>query len=215
MAENRTNSRSSRTTWRTHPAIIGSGVYLTGTGGISGPAEDQLFGYDGLTQDYSARNVDNLNPLLPTYFQFSLKRCPAVTYFCRSVNLPGINATPIPQPTRFVGIPHSPGIPEFDDLNINFVVDENLSNWLEIYNWIRSTVTTKDHTEYENAKEHYSDATLSILNSAMLPKIRISFNNLLPTSLSALEFDSTTTSPDALIASATFRYTTYEITKLS
>jgi len=38
---------------------------------------------------------------------------------------------------------------------------------------------------------------------------------LLPTSLSGLEFDSTTTVPEALIGTATFRYTNYEITKLS
>ena len=184
----------------------------------AGPTGDQLAGYDpstGLSADFLTRQPDNLNPLLPTYFQFSMKRCPHVTFFCQGANLPSISASPLEQPTRFVGIPHAPGIPEFDDLTINFIVDEEMNNWLELYEWIRSTVHTDDFKEYEASPEHYTDATLTILNSAMNPKIRVQFNNILPTSLSGLEFDSTTTVPEALIATATFRYTNYEITKLS
>ena len=121
----------------------------------------------------------------------------------------------IPESTRFVDIPHSAGSPEFEDLTINFMVDEELTNWIEIWNWIRTISNTQDHTEYIEADQHYSDATLSLLNSSMTPKIRVEFRNIIPTSISALEFDSTVSNPDPLIATATFRYTTYEITKLS
>ena len=163
MTANRTNQAgTSRTTWaETH--VVGSKAPIS-LGGITGPTGDELFGYDGLTQDYLGRQPESLNPLLPTYFQFTIKRCPTVTYFCQTANLPGINATPVEQPTRFTNIPHSPGIPEFEDLNVSFIVDENLNNWLEIYDWIRSTVTTKDHLEYEQSPEHYSDASISLLN---------------------------------------------------
>ncbi len=203
----------SRNTW-TDRVSIGSNKPTKS----AGPTGDQVAGYNpstGISTDFLARQPDNLNPLLPTYFQFSMKRCPHVTFFCQGANLPSINVSVIEQPTRFVDIPHAPGVPEFDDLTINFMVDEEMNNWMELYKWIRSTVHTDDYTEYEKAPEHYTDATLTILNSAMNPKIRVQFFNLLPTSLSGLEFDSTTTSPDALIGTATFRYTNYEITKLS
>jgi 7-cyano-7-deazaguanine synthase in queuosine biosynthesis len=121
----------------------------------------------------------------------------------------------IDQPTRFVSIPHSAGAVEFEDLTVSFIVDETLDNWLEIYNWMRSASNTKDFKEYEDSKEHYVDATLTVLNSSMTPQIRVEYENIIPTSLSALEFDSTVSTPEALIASATFKYTTYEITKLS
>ena len=96
----------------------------------AGPTGDQLAGYNpnsGISADFLTRQPDNLNPLLPTYFQFSMKRCPHVTFFCQSANLPSISASPLEQPTRFVGIPHAPGIPEFDDLTINFIVDEEMN----------------------------------------------------------------------------------------
>ena len=204
--------KGSRDTWaETH--VIGS-KYPNSLSGATGPTGDELFGYDGVTNDYLSKQPSNLNPLLPTYFQFQMARCPNVTYFCQSANLPSISATPVPQPTRFVDVPHSPGIPEYDELNITFIVDEDLNNWLEIHDWIRSTVSTKDHLDYMDSPEHYSDASISILNSAMQPKIRVQFYNLLPTNLGGLEFDSSSASPDALIGSASFRFTSYEITKL-
>ena len=203
---------TSRNTWTEQDTIGGLPQGHGGTG--SGPSD--LPGYEGTTQDYASRTPDSLNPLLPTYFQFSMKRTPAVTYFCQGVNLPGIEVASIEQPTTFRGIPHSPGIPDYDDLTINFIVDENLSNWLEIYNWMDSTVAAKATQNYEkDVREHYSDATLTILNSAMQPNLRVEFHNILPISLSALEFDSTTTTPESLIATAVFNFTTYSITKLS
>jgi hypothetical protein len=204
----------SRDTWNERVLIGGDrptkSAGPTGDGGISGFDPNT-----GPTSDFLSRQPSNLNPLLPTYFQFSMKRCPHVTFFCQSANIPTISMSPIEQPTRFVNIPHAPGIPEFEDLVINFVVDEEMNNWLELYEWIRSTVHTDDHKEYKEAINHYTDATLTVLNSAMNPKIRVAFYNLLPVNLSGLEFDSTTTSNDAIIGSATFRYTNYEITKLS
>jgi len=198
--------------WNSESGVIGSGK---GASEIPGPTSDQLFGYDNLHLNVGERQPDNLNPLYPTYFQFTIKRTPSITYFCQGVNLPGMSLNMIPQTTRFVDIPHSAGSPEFEDLNINFMVDETLSNWIEIWHWMRTISNTKDHIEYIDTEEHYSDATLSILNSSMTPKIRIEFRNIIPTNISSLDFDSTITNPDALIASATFNYTTYEITKLS
>jgi|SaaInlV_100m_DNA_2_1039680.scaffolds.fasta_scaffold01051_4 hypothetical protein len=191
--------------------IIGSGDVTS----ASPPADDSLFGYDSLTHKSAERQPDNLNPLYPTYFQFSLEKTPKLTYFCQSVNLPGMSLNMIPQSTRFVNIPQSAGSPEFDDLTVNFLVDENLTNWLEIWNWMRTASNTKDHTEYIDAKDHYSDASLVVLNSAMNAKIRVEFENIIPTSISALEFDSTVSNPDAMVATATFQYTTYEIINLS
>jgi len=196
---------------RQEERIIGSGDIVE----PSGPTSDQLFGYDNLHLSAEQRQPKNLNPLYPTYFQFTLKRTPTITYFCQGANLPGMSINMIPESTRFVDIPHSAGSPEFEDLTINFMVDEELTNWIEIWNWIRTISNTQDHTEYIEADQHYSDATLSLLNSSMTPKIRVEFRNIIPTSISALEFDSTVSNPDPLIATATFRYTTYEITKLS
>ncbi len=181
----------------------------------AGPTGDQLSGFEGITTDFLSRQPSNLNPLLPTYFQFSLKRCPHVSFFCQSANLPGVSISVVEQPTRFRSIPHTPSTMEYEDLSINFLVDEEMKNWLEMYDWMRSTLTRKDHEEIKDTPDHYADASLSILNSAMKPQVRIEFFNMLPTELSALEFDSTVSTPEPLISTASFRYTTYEITRLS
>ena len=194
----------------------GTGVIIGGKPVTpAGPTADELAGYEGITFDFLSRQPANLNPILPTYFQFSMKRCPHVSFFCQSANLPGVSLSVVEQPTRFRSIPHTPSTFEYEDLTINFLVDEEMKNWLEMYDWMKSTVTRKDHEEIEDTTDHYTDASLTLLNSAMQPQLRVQFFNMLPVELSSLEFDSTTPTPEPLVATASFRYTTYEITRLS
>ena len=67
---------------------------------------------------------DNLSYLSPVGFRFSVKKLPAVNYFCQAANIPGLSTTAIP-----IDLPVSrmyvEGLkPEFEDLTIRFVVDE-------------------------------------------------------------------------------------------
>jgi hypothetical protein len=184
----------------------------------SGPTSSgQLVGYDHIDFDSSStssRMPEKLNGLLPTYFKFELKRTPYTTYFCQSVNLPSISVNTVRQPTgRFVDIMHT-GMPEYSELTVQFLVDEDMTNWLEIYNWLISTTTDDNTNDYEETKNHYSDATLIILNSAMKPNVKVQFKNILPREISGVEFDSTVVGTEPLIATANFTYTTYDITKL-
>ncbi len=89
-----------------------------------------------------------------------------------------------------------------------------MTNWLEIYNWLMSTTTDDTADNYELTKHHYTDATLIILNSAMKPNVKVHFSNILPQTLSGIDFDSTVGAAEPLVASATFTYTTYDVTKI-
>jgi hypothetical protein len=172
--------------------------------------KDSLLGYNNTPQDRSSRQPDKINGLLPTYFKLELDRASTMTYFCQNVNLPGVSVSMIPQPTQFVPIPRS-GSVEYEELTMQFLVDEDLSNWLEIYNWMMSITTEENFDDIEDAPQHYSDANLFVLNSAMKPNIRIQFKNIIPKNLSGLEFDSTASAPEPLTANVTFQYTSYDI----
>lgn len=182
----------------------------TGKTPIPPSDKDALFGFSKTNTDRSTRQPDKINGLMPTYFKMELDRCSTMTYFCQNVNLPGLSIIMIPQPTQFITIPRS-GLPEYEALTMQFLVDEDLSNWLEIYNWMMSITTEEDFAEIEDAPHHYSDANLFILNSAMQPNLRVQFKNIIPETLSGLEFDSTSSSPEPLTANVTFKYTTYDI----
>lgn len=153
------------------------------------------------------------NPLLVNYFEFIMDRVPNMTYFCQTANLPGLGMGSVEQPTIFgVPINQPSGAIRFENLQITFKVDENLSNWLEIYNWIRRSGNLgEDCTppfSYQEKVE--SGGTLLITNSTYRPKIKISFKNLFPVSLSGIQF--TSVLPDSMeaVATATFTYTSHK-----
>ena len=149
-----------------------------------------------------ANQPKNMNPLADVQFKFVIGALPNVTFFVQSTALPGITLAPmdigLPQRTGFA---RNTGVIEYEELNVAFLVDEYLKNWLEVYNWMLG-------------KPSYTNGVLTILSSSMNPTLEAHFKDLFPTSLSALDFDSMTTDPAFQQASIGFKYTSYSIKSL-
>ena len=152
------------------------------------------------------------NPLLVNYFQFILDRVPNMVYFCQSVNLPGIGFGVADQPTVLghpVKVPT--GAFRFEDIELTFRVDENMTNWREIYNWIYTTGNyISDAATLPHGKKT-SDATLLVTNSAFVPKYKVHFKNVFPVYLGGIEFSVNTPTSTEVVCEAKFTHTGYEI----
>ena len=160
---------------------------------------------------------DNINYLSPVGFRFSIEYIPKTNWFLTSVNLPGISLGEINQPTPLMPTQVPGNDLVFDPLNITFLVDEDLQNWRELYDWLIGLGFPNDYSEYKNQKENeqiYSDATLSILNSHMNSNYIITFKDLFPTNLSEVLFDSASGDIEGIKATATFRYLSYTYAKV-
>jgi len=169
--------------------------------------------------------IENRNFLAPTGFQFQLNRTPKVTYFGNAVNIPAIDLGVAVQPNYLRDIPLPGEKLQFSDLNLRFLVDEGLENYMEIQNWMRGLGFPEDLKEiYKFQKEKsdlkqptrsqlnlYSDGTLTVLDSNNIPKFKLIFENLFPVSLTTLEFDATQTDLEYFTAEVTFKYTIYNI----
>ena len=83
------------------------------------------------------RQIKNRNFLSPTGFKFTLSRAPKVAFFSNSANIPGLNFGVAIQPTYLKDIPTPGDKIEFEDFTLRFLVDEDLSNYMQIQNWIR------------------------------------------------------------------------------
>ena len=81
--------------------------------------------------------VKNKNFLNPTGFKFILNRAPKVTFFSNQANIPGLNLGTAEQATYLTDIPQPGDKLQFQDLNLRFLVDEDLENYLEIQHWLR------------------------------------------------------------------------------
>jgi hypothetical protein len=165
---------------------------------------------------------ENKNFLSPLNFRFQIKKCPNVNFFLQNVNLPGMVLNGPEQPNPFVRIPKAGDHIDFDDLMINYKVDEDLQNYLELYNWIRELGFPNSFDEYKSISGNpvytglgiTSDMSLIILTSSRNPNYEVVFKDAFPISISSLIFDSTPQDVQYLEASATFRYRSYSIQKM-
>ena len=172
--------------------------------------------------------IDNRNFLSPTGFKFGLKRSPGVAFFCNQANIPSLDLGVAEQPSYLKDIPLPGDKMQFGDLNLRFLVDEDLVNFMEIQNWMRGLGFPESLAEFNDLKNEailgpmgkstedvYSDGTLQILSSNLIPKFQVVFNDLFPYSLSTVTFDATDTDIEYFTADVSFKYTIYKITDLS
>ena len=155
------------------------------------------------------------NTLLTNYFQFILNRVPNMVYFCQSVNLPGIGFGVADQPTSLghpIKVPT--GAFRFEDLVLSFRVDENLSNWIELHNWIATTGNYNSANSTLPYKDKTSEATLLITNSAFKPKTKVHFKHVFPQYVSGIVFSVNTAETPEAIATVKFAFTGYDIEAL-
>jgi hypothetical protein len=170
-----------------------------------------------------SNQITNTNPLQTTKFLVTFPRIKGVQYFCQKINLPGISINSQEQATPFVNLPVASTKPTFEDLNITFMVDENLQGWREIHRWIQDlgiTTSFKDYQDLKKMKESqyqrdpYSDGIMTILSALNNPKWRITFTDMFPTSISGIDFSTEGSADDILTATATFKYAYYNIEKI-
>ena len=173
--------------------------------------------------------ISNRNFLSPTGFKFTLERAKKVSYFCNQANIPSLDLGIATQPTYLKDIPTPGDKIEFGDLNIRFLVDEDLGNYMELQKWIRGLGFPESLEEFEkletdatlpsnynnSADNIYSDGTLQIQNSSFIPNFQVFFKDLWPQSLTTLSFDATDTDIDYFTAEVSFKYTIYQILDLN
>jgi hypothetical protein len=158
------------------------------------------------------RQPDSVNAFLNTNFKFTLTRLPNVTFWCSSVNIPQISIGEVTVQNRFVPH-HVPGSSiQMDPLRVTFSVDEEFSNWNEIYRWMRSIVPFEDFSEIlRNENQYYSDGIIHCLNSAKNPNKKFVFKNMFPTNLDGFDLNVALNEPDPVSVTATFTYESFEI----
>ena len=151
--------------------------------------------------------TSNKNFLSPVGFQLKIDytKHPNLEYFCTAAALPGISMTEAPVPYRGANIGFVGDRINFDDFTVSFNVTENMENYIETYNWMHDIVNGS-----KPMNEVMSDATLIILNSHNNKVKEIQFKDIFPTSLSGLQFDTSTSDIEYLTAEVTFKYTYFE-----
>ena len=168
-----------------------------------------------------AKQIDNRNFLSGVGFKFNLTKFPKVDFFSNSARIPELNLELTRQPSYLKNIDVPGERLTYGDFTLRFLVDENMENYLAIYEWLtglgfpESGKQFKDITTdvdgQRDQKEAFCDGTLRILNSNYREVAKVKFTDLFPTSLTSLSFDATNTDIQYFTAEATFKYTLYKL----
>ena len=181
------------------------------------------------------RQPTNLDFARPTQFRFQLLKIPNVEFFTTNVNVPGISFTgDAAVNTRFKTIHFMGDTIDFEDLAVTFLVNEDLSNYREIHDWMIGIGFPKSNEQFTTAMTAdaqmnpgepniqsqrkgtgkpsvlMSDATLTILTNKNNPKIQVNFKQCFPTSLSGIDYNTLVTDAEQLSATVTLKYDLYE-----
>jgi len=156
----------------------------------------------------------NPNFLSPLSYKFVLKRTPNINFNVQTVRLPGLSLSATETATPFVTMPNSGKI-NFSPLTITFRVNEDMSDYLEIHNWMKGLGSPTNFTDYAALKQStfglYSDATLVINNSRRLGNISATFIDMFPIELSDLQFTTMDVDVNYIECTVDFRFLRYEI----
>lgn len=149
--------------------------------------------------------TDNFNMLSPTGFRVTIEspKFSNLEYFISTVSLPTISLSEAEASFRnYQGFVPGDQV-SYEPLDMTFVLDEDMKNYTEVFNWIKS-----------NAEENVPvkhDLILSILTSHNNVNKQIQFVDAIPTSLGGVEFSTQVDTIDYLQSTISFRYDRFEI----
>ena len=173
-----------------------------------------------------------------TKFVFKINKLPLVEFFTTQINLPGISLGDVVIPTPFKELPVQGHTLTYENLEIQFIIDESFKNYIELHQWLVGIGFPKARTQFESFRQSnsdafptanstkgeatnpgsptsasatFGDATLIITSSKNNPLVEVRFSDLYPVSLGAIQFNQQESDVTYLTTTCTFSYKLYEI----
>ena len=158
----------------------------------------------------------NINQLNVVGFEVNIARLPNTEFFCPRVNVPGVILGETVEASPFMNTPLEGDTLSFEALSISFILDEDIQNYLEIYNWLTAIGFPRDYTQFAALKRTenfpsetdglYSDIDIMLQTNKANSNYKIKFQDVFPTALSSVQLDSTATTIEPIIIDAAFNF---------
>ena len=157
----------------------------------------------------------NLNQLNIVSFEVNFARLPNVQYFCQRVNIPAVILGDTFQPMPFMNLPVEGDTLSFESMNLSFILDEDMQNYMEIYSWLTALGFPRDYEQFKTLKpaseaseyaSMFSDMDIMLQTNKSNPNYKITFNDVFPTSLSSVQFDTSVSALEPIVVDATFNF---------
>jgi len=160
-----------------------------------------------MSAEWYKEQPSNRNFLNPIGYLLKLEKFEGVDFFCQAANIPDVSmpTTEVASPFRNLPVYPGGGV-TFGDFSVRFIVDEDLKNYYSIHSWMRDVGNADQMSRTTPENDIYTGGQLHIVTSAYNPAFIVDYQNLLPVSLTNLQFDATITDVDYLTAEVTFKF---------
>ena len=159
------------------------------------------------------------NYLSPISFKIVIDRLPNVEFFTQRVQIPGLSTGAPQQVSPLHNIYRTPDRIEYAELDLSFIVDEDMKNYKEILAWLEGMGTPESSDQRLNLeKSKYgsiSDISIIVENSNRNLNQKFTFTECFPISLSGIELNVTGTDVIYPECSVSMRYTNMRLEKIS
>ena len=162
----------------------------------------------------SGKAPDSVNYLKNNGFKFEIPRIPNINFYIQQANIPSIDVDNVETKTLYAqSVIGTGGKITYGSLTLSFIVDEDMSNYLEIFNWIRGEVPVEKSPPLRDPKS-LANGILVVMDNKSRPNIEIQYQDIFPIRLDEIGFNLTTTDPDPIIITTEFKFTGLKITKI-
>lgn len=166
------------------------------------------------------------NFLKASQFQLVIPRLPNVSFYATNVRIPDISVGNVEVGSPFKKMNFTGDTAEFGDLSVTFLIDSNLNNYYELFDWMRGYSRINS---YQNLKDYVAanegnpekilesdlitDVHLIIIGDKGCEHGRFEFKDSYPVSLTGFEVITQNTDVQYLTATATFKHSYFDLVR--
>lgn len=157
-------------------------------------------------------------------WRFTLTRVPNMVFFCQAVRLPSVTLEYSRTPNPFHSLNVAGTGMDYGELSVEFVVDEDAANYIEIFDWLEGLGFPERFKEFADLERagvtgvagEFSDAALVVANSTKNGNVVWRFEDIFPISLDGPgQFDTRLTDVVPVTATATFACRKFNVSRSS
>lgn len=162
-------------------------------------------------------NIDSnitkqLNYLSGNRAVMQISQLPDTSFNIKNFQIPTIQLPSADHPSPYFDRPDVGDKLSYEALDVEFVVLEDLSNWIQAYSWINYIGSPRDRKkEYDKTPFIYSDATVTVYSSHNNPLVRVKFIECVPVVLGGIQFNEEIMETSTVTSFLTMEYLRYDV----
>jgi len=150
-------------------------------------------------------------------YEFVIDRLPHVTFFIQSVVIPDVSLVGTQVPSPYVSVPIPGNILNYGELQVTYIMDEDMRAWREIYDWMYNLGNPESKNKIGDLTQTLgrrnsvtSDASLLVKSNANNPRVKFTFKDMFPTTLGGVTLSSAE-GQEFITSTISFLYSHYTV----